>query len=161
MLYAFIDFCLTAIATLCTKIGAIQIWWKNDTCTVQRGNRQSWELLPIETKFILTVCYYCLTKSCDRVSLAFLAHCKINVINTKIAPLIDTRHKVDSRSNSIFFLGFLKFLEASFASRSPRREYLEGRWTQPRILCNGNGAISHLQTEMGFFKAFRYSLYNW
>ena len=38
---------------------------------------------------------YCLTKSCDRVSLAFLAHCKINVINTKIAPLIDKRHKVD------------------------------------------------------------------
>ena len=32
---------------------------------------------------------------------------------------------------------------------------------QPRILCNGNGAISHLQTEMGFFKDFRYSLYNW
>ena len=32
--------------------------------------------------------------------------------------------------------------------------------TMPRILCNGNGAISHLQTEMGFVKDFRYSLYN-
>ena len=33
--------------------------------------------------------------------------------------------------------------------------------TMPRMLCNGNGAISHLQTEMGSFKDFRYSLYNW
>ena len=31
---------------------------------------------------------------------------------------------------------------------------------QPRMLCNGNGAISHLQTEMGFFEDFRYSLCN-
>ena len=30
----------------------------------------------------------------------------------------------------------------------------------PRMLCNGNGAISHLQTEMGFVEDFRYSLYN-
>ena len=27
--------------------------------------------------------------------------------------------------------------------------------TVPRILCNGNGAISHLQTEMGFVEDFR------
>ena len=31
----------------------------------------------------------------------------------------------------------------------------------PRMLCNRNGAISHLQTEMGFVEDFRYSLYNW
>ena len=30
----------------------------------------------------------------------------------------------------------------------------------PRMLCNRNGAISHLQTEMGFVEDFRYSLYN-
>ena len=30
----------------------------------------------------------------------------------------------------------------------------------PRILCNRNGANSHLQTEMGFLEDFRYSLYN-
>ena len=30
----------------------------------------------------------------------------------------------------------------------------------PRMLCNGNGAISHLQTEMGFVEDFRYSLDN-
>ena len=33
--------------------------------------------------------------------------------------------------------------------------------TKPRILCNGNGAISRLQTETGFVEDFRYSLYNW
>ena len=31
---------------------------------------------------------------------------------------------------------------------------------QPRMLCNGNGVISHLQTETGFFEDFRYSMYN-
>ena len=31
----------------------------------------------------------------------------------------------------------------------------------PRMLCNGNGAISHLQTEMGFVEDFSYGLYNW
>ena len=31
--------------------------------------------------------------------------------------------------------------------------------TLPRMLCNGNGAIFHLQTEMGFPEDFRYSLY--
>ena len=30
----------------------------------------------------------------------------------------------------------------------------------PRMLCNGNGAISHLQTEMEFVKDFHYRLYN-
>ena len=30
----------------------------------------------------------------------------------------------------------------------------------PRMLCNRNGAISHLQTEMGFVEDFRYSLHN-
>ena len=38
--------------------------------------------------------------------------------------------------------------------------YAEQR-TVPRILCNGNGAIFHLQTETGFFEDFRCSLYNW
>ena len=33
--------------------------------------------------------------------------------------------------------------------------------TMPRMLCNGNGAISHLQTKMGFIDDFSYSLYNW
>ena len=33
--------------------------------------------------------------------------------------------------------------------------------TWPKMLCNGNGAILHLQTEMGFVKDFHYSLYNW
>ena len=33
--------------------------------------------------------------------------------------------------------------------------------TLPRMLCNGNGVISHLQTEMGFVEDFCYSLYNW
>ena len=32
--------------------------------------------------------------------------------------------------------------------------------TWHRILCIGNGAISHLQTEMGFVEDFCYSLYN-
>ena len=32
--------------------------------------------------------------------------------------------------------------------------------TVPRMLCNGNGAFSHLQTEMGFIEDFRYSMYN-
>ena len=32
--------------------------------------------------------------------------------------------------------------------------------TLPRMLCNGNGAISHLQAEMEFVEDFRYSLYN-
>ena len=32
--------------------------------------------------------------------------------------------------------------------------------TLPRMLCNGNGAISNLQTEIGFVKDFRYSLCN-
>ena len=27
----------------------------------------------------------------------------------------------------------------------------------PRMLCNANGAISHLQAEMGFVEDFRYS----
>ena len=31
----------------------------------------------------------------------------------------------------------------------------------PRMLCNGNGAFFHLQTEMGFFEDSCYSLYNW
>ena len=33
--------------------------------------------------------------------------------------------------------------------------------TKPKIFCNGNGAISHLQTEMGFDEDFHYSLYDW
>ena len=33
--------------------------------------------------------------------------------------------------------------------------------SKPRMLCNRNGAISHLQTETIFFQDFRYSLYNW
>ena len=32
--------------------------------------------------------------------------------------------------------------------------------TLPRMLCNGNGAISHLQTEMEFVEDIHYSLYN-
>ena len=32
--------------------------------------------------------------------------------------------------------------------------------TQLRMLCNGNGAISHLRTEMGFVEDYCYSLYN-
>ena len=31
----------------------------------------------------------------------------------------------------------------------------------PRMLCNRNGAIFHLQTEMEFVEDIRYSLYNW
>ena len=31
---------------------------------------------------------------------------------------------------------------------------------KPRMLCNRNGAISHLQTEMGFVDDFHYSLCN-
>ena len=46
----------------------------------------------------------------------------------------------------------------------PKRYPLSFHWegiqsnkqTWPRILCNRNGAISHLQTEMGFFEDFRY-----
>ena len=33
--------------------------------------------------------------------------------------------------------------------------------TTPRMLCNMNGVISHLQTEMWFVQDFHYSLYNW
>ena len=58
-------------------------------------------------RFIYVVCERPLTKSCDRVSLAFLAHCKINVINTKIAPLIDSRHKVDRRSSNTAKAGII------------------------------------------------------
>jgi hypothetical protein len=58
-------------------------------------------------RFVYVVCERPLTKSCDRVSLAFLAHCKINVINTKIAPLIDSRHKVDRRSSNTTKAGII------------------------------------------------------
>ena len=38
---------------------------------------------------------------------------------------------------------------------------LQSKETQPRILCNRNGAISHLRTEMGFVEDFCYSLCDW
>ena len=38
-------------------------------------------------------------------------------------------------------------------------EFLD-KQTKPRMLCNGNGATSHLQTEMGFIEDFHYSLYH-
>ena len=35
-----------------------------------------------------------------------------------------------------------------------------GNQLLPKMLSNGNGAISHLQTETGFVEDFCYSLYN-
>ena len=73
--------------------------------------------------FVYVVCERPLTKSCDRVSLAFLAHCKINVINTKIAPLIDSRHKVDRRSSNTTKVGiiserFFHYLQNNVCTKS-------------------------------------------
>ena len=39
--------------------------------------------------------------------------------------------------------------------------YRDGNEYLPGMLCNGNGAISHLQTEMRIVEDFRYSFYNW
>ena len=69
--------------------------------------------------------------------------------------------KETGESRRHFYDGWAKNNHALFFSLGyvtvAQYSILEISETMPRMLCNKNGAISHLQTEMGFGEDFRYS----
>ena len=64
----------------------------------------------------------------------------------------------DRQRLQVFSLESKKVKE--FAKEIKKLDNATFHHTMPIMLCNGNGAISHLQTGMGFVEDFRYSLYN-
>ena len=59
---------------------------------------------------------------------------------------------LDTKTIMVFAQSALLFIQVTFQGKY--------RIILPRMLCNRNGAISQLQTEMGFVEDFRYSLQN-
>jgi len=67
--------------------------------------------------------------------------------------------QIEEAAIEVLYKSFLLW-KLPFENRAKSHYRYKAFWSMPRMLCNRNGAISHLKTEIGFVEDFRLRLYN-